>query len=191
MNKKKTYKLQLPKDVNVDKANLRIHDGQIVVDVEFKDKSVPKDGDFLSTKDGRVFIYNNKNTLFQYGAYCGLDIYNNIIISDCKLPGWTGKEGCRYATPEEKYAFLERLEKEYKKKWNPETKQLEDIRWRANVGEIYYYIGGSRLNVCAGREDRFDVDNERYNLYNYFRSYDDANIFSNKFKELLKQSKAE
>lgn len=37
MNKKKTYKLQLPKDVNVKKAHLRIHDGQIVVDVEFKE----------------------------------------------------------------------------------------------------------------------------------------------------------
>lgn len=37
MNKRKTYKLQLPKDVNVDKANLRIHDWQVVVDVEFKE----------------------------------------------------------------------------------------------------------------------------------------------------------
>lgn len=37
MNKKKTYKLQLPKGVNVDKTHFRIHDGQIVVDVEFKD----------------------------------------------------------------------------------------------------------------------------------------------------------
>lgn len=190
MNKKKTYKLQLPKDVNVDKANLRIHDGQIVVDVEFKDKSVPKDGDFLSTKDGRVFIYNNKNTLFQYGAYCGLDIYNNIIISDCKLPGWTGKEGCRYATPEEKYAFLERLEKEYKKKWNPDKKELEDIRWIADKDCTYYYVD-ERGNVLGCNDTRGCASDSRYSCGNYFKTREAARPYSDQIKEIFKKSKAE
>lgn len=52
MNKNKTYKLQLPKDVNVDKAHLRIHDGHIVVDVELEDEIKPKDGDFLVSASG-------------------------------------------------------------------------------------------------------------------------------------------
>lgn len=86
----------------------------------------PKDGDFVSTKDGRVFIHNGRGTEFQYGAYCGVNTGNKIIINDPLLSGWTGQNGCRFATEEEKQNFLDRLEIELGKRWNAETKQLED-----------------------------------------------------------------
>lgn len=83
---KKTYKYILPKNMKVEGTNARVENGELIVEVEFKERFEPKDGNFLSTKDGRVFIYNNKYTSVQYGAYCGIDIYNDIIINDCNLP---------------------------------------------------------------------------------------------------------
>lgn len=187
---KKTYKNQLPKNMEVQNTNVRIENGQMFVEVEFKERFEPKDGDFLSTKDGRAFIYNNKYTSVQYGAYCGIDIYNDIIISDCNLPGWTGKEDCRYATPEEKASFLERLEKECHKRWNAETKQLEDIRWRAKKREEYYTVNGllDVVGEFAGACPHEDVLHERGN---YFRTPEAAKKVADQIKEIFKNSKAE
>lgn len=187
---KKKYVNNLPNGKEVIGTAVSVEDGKLVVEIEFKEEFKPKDGDFLVSRNCKVFIFNGRNSGNTYGAYCGVNSFDEIV-KDIHTNFWTYKEGCRFATQEEKTDFLERLEKECHKTWNEDKKKLEDIRWRANVGETYYYIGGSRLNVYAGRDDRYDVDNERYKIYNYFMSYDDANIFSNKFKEILKNSKAE
>lgn len=123
----KTYKFMIPQNKEVESTKVRVENGEMFVDVEFKDKFHPKDGDFLSSSRGNVFIYNGKYTNIQYGAYIGIDAYNTIIKCNPLSAGWTIKEGCRFATPEEKSSFLERLEKECHKTWNVEKKCLEDI----------------------------------------------------------------
>lgn len=189
MNKKKTYKLQLPKDVNVDKAHLRIHDGQIVVDVEFKEEIKPKDGDFLVNKYGKVFIYSKKNpdNSFVYSAYCGVRMDDVIRIDFSNM--WTLREGCRFATQEEKSAFLERLEKECHKTWNAEKKQLEDIRWRPEEGEPYFFIDKSFNVDCIRYLHEYDCG--RIETNNCFKTKEAAQPYADKFKDMLKQSKAE
>lgn len=122
---KRTYVNRLPKGDEVKNTNVIIENGELIVEVEFKEKFEPKDGDFLAS-DNDVFIYNGKQTEESYGAYLGV-LGNGKIDKALTNDSWTDKASCRYATELEKKAFLLRLEKEYGKKWNAKRKCLEDI----------------------------------------------------------------
>lgn len=125
---KRTYVNRLPKNEEVKNTNVKIKNGKLIVEVEFKDKFEPKDGDFLISSKGFIFIYNGKSVYNSYGCYCGVNTLNNIQFNNLGCTwSWTWKTGCRYATKLEKFAFLERLKKECGKKWNAEKKCLEDI----------------------------------------------------------------
>lgn len=120
----KTYKFTLPQNKEVEKTNIRVENGEVFVDVELKDKFEPKDGDFLYCEGSGVFIAMDspyKGTLI---AYVGI---NNSGEINPLAPYWCQENNCRFATSEEKNAFLERLEKECHKRWNEEKKCLEDI----------------------------------------------------------------
>lgn len=122
---KRVYKNKLPKDMEVNNTNIRIENGELIIDVEFKKKLQPKDGDFLVSRLEGTFIYSNKKATnaSTYSCYCGE--FDGEIFTEFS-DSWTPKTDCRYATIEEKEAFLEKLEKEYNKKWNAEKKCLED-----------------------------------------------------------------
>lgn len=126
---KKTYVNKLPKGIEVETTEVQVKNGELTVSVYFKNSFNPKDGDFLVSAMGNVFIYSNKDAVDSntYSSYCGIYAGNNGSISTIFSNNWTNKEGCRFATPTEKSSFLERLEKEYNKKWNSEKKCLEDI----------------------------------------------------------------
>lgn len=188
---KKTYKYQLPQNKEVKSTGVRIENGEILVDVEFKEKFKPKDGDFLVSSRGNVFIYNGKCTSIEYGAYCGIDVNDVVIICKYISVTWTDKEGCRYATEQEKADFLERLEKELHKRWNAETKQLEDIRWRPEENEIYWFVdeGGCISHTSftiLSSNDRLRIANN-----NCFKTKEATQPYADQIKDILKNSKAE
>lgn len=187
---KKKVNISLPKGKKATNLQFKLIDSKIEVSYDVEDAFNPKDGDFLATKSGRVFIYNGRNTIVQYGAYCGIDIYNKIILLNYFSCSWTGKEGCRYATEQEKSAFLERLEKECKQRWNPETKQIEDIRWRAENENIYYYVS-TYMSVKQEEDIRTDFDGRLYECGNYFRTSEAAQKVADQIKEIFKKSKVE
>lgn len=141
---KKTYKYRLPQNKEVKSFNTKIENGNLLVEVELGEKFEPKDEDFLVSSQGKVFIYCDKRTLYNdsYCCYCAEYFSGSgIIIESSRYSGyWIRKAGCRYATEQEKAKFLERLEKEYHKRWNAETKQLEDIRWRPKEGRNKWYV---------------------------------------------------
>lgn len=125
---KKTYKNRLPKNMEASSINAKVVDGEVIVEVEMEERFQPKDGDFLVSKWDCVFIYSNKKPRDNsaYSSYCGVSRVTNIISLEFS-DNWIYKEGCRYATPEEKVDFLKRLEKEWNKRWNTKKKCLEDI----------------------------------------------------------------
>lgn len=184
---RKTYRNKLPKDMEVVGTGVSIENGEVIVEVEFKEKFEPKDGDFCVDYYGNTFILCEEgNVGVNHGSYALFDrkdgcwIFQKINIT----------RGVRYATPEEKDLFLERLEKECGKRWNAETKELEDIRWRAKKGETYFYVNNCALVTTHG--ETFDmIDNIRYDLCNYFRYYEAAQKVADQIKEIFKNSKAE
>lgn len=121
---KKTYKFELPQNKEVEISNTRVEDGKLFVEVEFKERFEPKDGDFLVGNTG-IFICKIGEKDNQIYAYAGVD--NGKVCVNVEGIIWNLRSNCRYATTEEKAAFLERLEKGFHKKWNPEKKCLEDI----------------------------------------------------------------
>lgn len=124
---KKIYKNRLPKGMEVVSTNVRVEDGNVFVDIELKEKFEPKDGDFVVTNNGCIFIYNSNYSGIckenSSGFYVGVDAFGDIVIND----GGVFSRPERLATEQEKSTFLKRIEKELNKKWNPETKKLEDI----------------------------------------------------------------
>lgn len=188
------YKFKLPKDKEVVGFNTKIENGNLLVEVELNEKFEPKDGDFLCSENGDVFIYNGKQgTLYgeiSLGAYIGVAA-DNMIIYAYTQDTWELKEKSRYATEHEKAYFLERLEKELHKRWNAETKQLEDIRWKPEEFEHYWYIDiyGNVVETTF-RKCCFS-DRGCVTVSNCFRTKEAAQKVANQIKEILKNSKAE
>lgn len=59
-------------------------------------------------------------------------------------------------------------------------------RWRAKKNCEYYYIN-SREEVVADLEGCTVVDDEHFNIGNYFRTREEAEEMANKFKQMLKR----
>lgn len=194
---KKKYRNRLPKGAEVQGYIAHIENGEIIVEVELKDKFEPKDGDFLIDADGDIFICSNaytQNSNFYscyygnfYSCYCGTH-HGKIRAAFCY--NWVDKEGCRFATPEEKADFLKRLESEEHLRWNADTKKLEPIRWRAEFGSYYHYID-SLGSIKRDTDNNTYIDNIRHEIGNYFCTEDAAKPYAEKMKELFKNSKAE
>lgn len=186
---KKTYKNRLPKNMEASSINAKVVDGEIIVEVEMKERFHPKDGDFCVTKNGCIFIFNSN---YKYsdilGYYVGIDGAGRITINRTNREGFGGVE--RLARESEKNTLLERLENEFHKRWNPETKELEDIRWRAEKHSTYYtaVIGGY---VEEKNEINSAIDNLNYKMNNYFRTPEAAQKVADQIKEIFKNSKAE
>lgn len=190
---KRKYVNRLPKGAEVKGYIAHVENGEIIVEVELKDRFQPKDGDFLKNKCGKVFIYNGlRGEYSQFGAYCGTTIEDVIKVYKGKgVCAWADKEGCSFATQEEKSAFLERLEKEFHKRWNAEKKCLEDIRWRAKKHEYYFYVNTNTICVCS-TDDAGDVASElRYQNNNYFRTNEAAQKVADQIINIFKNAKAE
>lgn len=162
-----------------------------------EDIYIPKFGDIVKviTDDNQykrnymICIYPNKsfyrsNHFFEPPF---LTLNGRLILDD--KGGSTFCTDIIPASASEKQELFNKLA-EAGKKWNPETKQLEDIRWRAKKGKEYYTINGA-LDVVwefAGECPHEDV---LYNRGNYFRTPEAAQKVVDQIKEILKNSKAE
>lgn len=126
MKMKKTYKNQLPNNMEVKSTNVRIENNELLIDIEFEEKFIPKDGDFLYNDHTKVMvIYKETTKDGDIISYIGSGKY---ITTFEVGSGWGCIREFRLATPEEKEDFLNRLKNKYNKKWNPITKQIENIR---------------------------------------------------------------
>lgn len=84
-----------------------------------------KDGDILSSSNGKAFIYNGNFDSYNVGAYCGLDVWNNFVIANSRC-NWTSNYNIKPATEKEcKALFDEMTFLNYV--WHPETKKLNRL----------------------------------------------------------------
>lgn len=180
---KKTYRNQLPKNMEVKDAKLSIENGEVVVDIEFKEKFVPNDGDFVVDDDGDVFIVWEKgNTSWTNGAYVCIDkIYNEILTEV-----WNYSSAVRLATEKEKSDFLNILENEFHKTWNAEKKCLENAKWKPKISEEYFYIN-EYADILSTRNSGEYFDKFRIKIGNCFKTSEDAKPYANMFVNILKK----
>lgn len=195
---KKKYRNKLPKGAEVKGYIAHLDNGEIVVEVELKDRFQPKDGDFLYCNSGEsfaIFIYKDVERKDDIaGCYCGIQCFRdnnncyNIYGSVC----YAHISNSRYATKAEKDNLLTALEKECGKRWNAETKKLEDIRWKAKRGSKYYRVTTSGVfEVEECEETCSSISYLDYSCGNYFRTKEAAKKVADQIKEIFKNSKAE
>ena len=74
--------------------------------------------------------------------------------------------------------------------WNAKEKRIEKKLWRASFDDVYYTLD-SDFKVFESKDDGWKVDDERYNMGNYFRSKEQAEKAVYAIKETLKKFREE
>ena len=163
-------------------AKTEQQDGFLVVVFEPK-KWNPKDGDIIAFGKCGIGIFKKYDYIGheEYVTYVDDLLFNET--------GWLN-DNVRPATDAEKRRLFDALAKRGKR-WNAETKQIEDLpRWRAEEGERFYYVylDGS---VFDDTDNDCSSDNLRYESCNYFKTKEAAERAAEKIRKIFKESEAE
>ena len=177
-------------------------------------KYEPKDGDFVYVKAGyeHIAIFKKEVGEDMYvhaNSNMSLSVPNIIVFDSTPLCCIGDIKEIRPATEAEKKLLIDKLA-EVNKRWNPNTKQIEDVRWRAEVGETFYYIDS---NFCVNSMVRYEfhylwkkydsleekLKDERFNNVeymlwekgNYFKTREAAEKVTEQIQNIFKNSKSE
>lgn len=152
-------------------CNVTIKDGCVVFMKEFKD------GDVLCSENGTVVIFKENDEDDSTYFYSHYSTESSVI--GCWL-----SSAFHHATEEEKQLLFDKM-KEQCLRWNVEEKKVEKIRWRAEDGKEYCYVGNQGI-LMVDTEDGHITDKNRYEFSNYFRTENQAKEARNRIKETLK-----
>lgn len=184
-----------------------VNSGTIVLNVSGKTRTFV-DAKLVSAVDGNI-VLNLPSFKLTKGAYATIHLnfdkrIQRTFISNTDNGTWvtyhvtqfsegiksTGVWGndciLRNATPEEIQELDDQLAAEGKR-WNPDTMQIEKLRWKPKKGEQYFYI---RLGMCCndvGSIVWIDnvIDIHLYESGNCFRTEKQAEAKLEKIKKLL------
>lgn len=137
------------------------------------EKFVPVDGDFVTgISNGKklISIFKNRRDVGN-SSDVYLSVFSDKTALNCEID-WISDEFIqRLSTDTEKQLLLDALAKDGKI-WNAEKKCVERLRWRAEIRKYYYSIriDYKGFRVAEYIEDYWDVDNDRYNLGNYYQT---------------------
>ena len=196
---KKQYKIQLPKGKKVTMTNVDFENGVMTVNVELENrkeqKYEPKDGDFVCVKAGykHIAIFKKEvgEDMYVYANWNMSFSVSKIIIDDSRpLCFIHDLREIRPATEREKKILIDKLA-EVNKRWNPNTKQIEDVRWRAKDGGEYYYIITTGYFVEHTFDKYSSIDDNFYKSGNYFKTRESAEKVAEQIREIFKNSKSE
>lgn len=142
-----------------DSSIVSVNSGTIVLNVSGKTRTFV-DAKLVSAIDGKIVLDLPKPTTVEKGTYLVVHIilnnaqrtfiaesikegyityYITQYQSGIKSEGVWSDHSCRYATPEEIQELNNQLVSEGKY-WNPDTMQIEKLRWKPQYGEYYYRI---------------------------------------------------
>ena len=164
-----------------------VKDGSVIIEKGEKDEAQEfKDGDVLvlvvNGKRCNAFIYKSTDKRGFHYYYVGLDVCNQISISESPSNRWSNND-LSYSTEEEKQLLFDKMN-EQGLRWNAEEKRVEKIRWRAKCGEKYYFLNGNFSVDCATSTDRW-FDDIHYNSFCQFRTEEYAREAAKRVKEVL------
>lgn len=150
---------------------ISIHDGDYYL-MELND------GDCLTHEDGTILIYREceredtkvaYHAFLRYGEEPPLHIHQNgdPFTHYNLIPTY------RFSTVEEKKRINDVLS-ENGVYYDEKEKCLKKLRWRAIIGNSYYYINFDSFEVFIETESDFSEDNKRYKNLNYFQTKEEA-----------------
>lgn len=160
--------------------------------VEFKEEEPEvlfNDGDIIKiiATDGRFMIAVKKGSgrLSHINeSYVLINYSKTLVIDD--LFGFNPEVDDLVRFSPESLPIIQDALAKVGKKWNAEKKCIEELkpeRWRAQEGSKYWFLNEALKAVCD-IEDRYDVNNQRYNCGNYFQTEQQARDFAEQIKQL-------
>ena len=183
-----------------------VNSGTIVLNVSGKTRTFV-DAKLVSAVDGKI-VLDLPEASFKKGTYLTLvsdqDIERIFIFSVNDYPKicyyvsthllgglsyadfwFKGSNNFRNATPEEIQELNDQLAAEGKR-WNPDTMQIEKLRWKPVEGQTYYYVGLTYTSYVSFHIWKNDVvDNSQYQSKNCFKTEEEAQVVAEKIKKLL------
>ena len=126
-----------------------------------------------------IFRHNNKSSNFSTKINDSFSIGLPYYSSDFQNLIFTK------TSQEQQQQFIDN-EKEAGFIWNPETFTLDKIRWRAEKGGKYKYLS-SLKNENLSTDIYGRVDNECFEIGNYFHPDEDISELKQKFLNLFKE----
>lgn len=148
---------------------------------------------FKLTKGAYVTIhlrcYGNRQRTFISDTDNGywITYYVTQYEGGIKFEGtWGGSCILRNATPEEIQELDDQLAAEGKS-WNPDTMQIEKLRWKPKLGDKYYFVNLSAVGLVIQhfiwKGDC--IDNEIYKTNNCFKTKEEAKAKLEQIKQIL------
>lgn len=164
----------------VDAKLVSAVDGKIVLDLP---KPAKENGSYLviqiNDKAERIFIVNpyRKCSIDYHVSQCsGTLQYNDF---------WVNNSPVRNATPEEIQELDDQLAAEGKR-WNPDTMQIEKLRWKPKKGDGYFAILLRQVVEIAHYSwDGGKLDTNFYEMGNCFKTEEEVVAKLEQIKKLL------
>ena len=161
----------------------QINGNEVVIEKEEKSEDF-KRGDILVSLSNEIILVDDYD--FKGGhlySFVNVDMYGKLY----KEPyfRWNEWHDWRLATDEEKQLLFDKM-KEQGLRWNAEEKRVEKIRWRAEEGKEYYYVG-NQGSVIIDIEGDYCIDEKRHKSGNYFRTSAQAEEAAKRMKEVLRK----
>lgn len=188
-----------------DSSIMSVNSGTIVLNVSGKTRTFV-DAKLISAVDGKI-VLDLPECSYTEGTYAVLDT-DSILIIQTKLKTlsgvkyhvsqavaqstlkyydyWSSAHFYRNATPEEIQELNDQLAAEGKH-WNPDTMQIEKLRWKPTKGTIYFYIlvDGSGIQVDDYIWENDEIDITCYDAGNCFKTEEEAEAKLEQIKKLL------
>lgn len=134
------------------------------------------DGDCLTHKDGTIVIYREcerEDIKVAYHAFLRYDEKLHTYQNGDPFTHYDLIPAYRFSTSEEKKRINNVLSKN-ELYYDEKEKCLKKLRWRAVIGNSYYYINFDSFEVFVETESDFSEDNKRYKNLNYFQTKEEA-----------------
>ena len=183
-----------------------VNSGTIVLNVSGKTRTFV-DAKLVSAIDGNIVLDLPKHTTVEKGTYLVAHLISNgaqrtfiagsikkgyitYYITQCqsglKNTGFWNSSICRYATPEEIQELDDQLAAEGKC-WNPDTMQIEELRWKPQYGDDYYRIAfdlGKWVILNPWWSD-ISIDRNSWQEGNCFKTREEAEAKLKEIKKIL------
>ena len=169
-------------------AIVEMENGVMIVSPK-EEKIKPKDGDILASPNGREFFFFKRDFNGEYAdCYGGFGIKTNELFSEGR---WNV---IRLATEEEKQKLFDKL-KEAGYEWDAEKKELVKLKWKPEVGEVYYYPSmkphNGRVISIPKKEKNTECkfDKEIIDSGWVFKTEEECQAFCDKLNQLIERIK--
>lgn len=159
-----------------ENCSAEIKDNEIIITREFKNGDI-----VINRREGRIAIFKKKDENEKLHDHAFLIIGRKLMIDDNAWNAYL--EDWDFATEKEAQILLDALKKRGLQ-WNADKKCIEKLRWRAELGERYYFFD-EFLEVQFTIEDENEDDDIYWGIGNYFKTREDAEAALLKVKNLL------